>query len=276
MSFDPSLSALALPAVYTLFLWWFSTGAILYLDGLPRRTFRWSLLGASVLLAVALRGLAASSLDTSVAGAYVAFTCSLVVWGWNEMAFLMGYATGSRRSPCPPDCSGWRHFGHAIQAILHHELALLLSGAVVLALTWGGPNQVGAWTFLVLWAMRLSTKLNIYLGVPNLTEEFLPEDLAYLRSFFRNEPMNLLFPLSVTVSTTITVLVARAAFAPQESVAETTGLAFVLTLTALGVLEHWLLVVPLPAASLWSWGLRSREQGNGSSEHPETVPAPER
>jgi len=273
---DPALSALAFPALYTLFLWWFSTGAILYLDGLPRRTFPWSLLGASVLLAFALRGLATSSVDTSVAGAYVAFSCSLVVWGWNEMAFLMGYATGSRRSPCPRDCRGWRHFGHAAQAILHHELALLLSGAVVAALTWGGPNQLGTWTFLVLWAMRLSTKLNVFLGVPNLTEEFLPEHLAYLRSFFRNAPMNLLFPLSITVSTAITVLVARATFAPQESVSETTRLAFVLTLMALGVLEHWLLVVPLPAASLWSWGLRSREQASGSSQPEAAAPAPDR
>ena len=38
-----------LPVLYALFVWWFSTGLILYLDGLPRRTFRWSMLGATVL-----------------------------------------------------------------------------------------------------------------------------------------------------------------------------------------------------------------------------------
>ena len=40
----------------------------------------------------------------------------------------------------------------------------------MVALTWGGANQVGTWTFLVLWVMRLSAKLNVFLGVPNLTE----------------------------------------------------------------------------------------------------------
>ena len=47
-----------LPVLYTLFLWWFSTGLIVWLDGLPRRTFRWSLTGATILAAIGLYGLA--------------------------------------------------------------------------------------------------------------------------------------------------------------------------------------------------------------------------
>jgi len=70
--------------LFTLFLWWFSTGVILYLDGLPRRTFRWSLLGATVLFAVALYGLAVTRSDTSVTGAYLAFTFGVLVWGFQE------------------------------------------------------------------------------------------------------------------------------------------------------------------------------------------------
>ena len=30
----------------------------------------------------------------------------------------------------------------------------------------------------------MSAKLNVFLGVPNLNEEFLPEHLRYLQSFF--------------------------------------------------------------------------------------------
>ena len=48
------------PALHALFIWWFSTGVVIYLDGLPRRTFRWTMLGSSVLLAVSLTGLAVS------------------------------------------------------------------------------------------------------------------------------------------------------------------------------------------------------------------------
>jgi putative photosynthetic complex assembly protein 2 len=49
-----------LPVLYTLFLWWFSTGLIVWLDGLPQRTFRWSLGAATLLATAALYGLAAS------------------------------------------------------------------------------------------------------------------------------------------------------------------------------------------------------------------------
>ena len=42
------MMATAGPVLYALFVWWFSTGLILYLDRLPRHTFRWSLLGAKV------------------------------------------------------------------------------------------------------------------------------------------------------------------------------------------------------------------------------------
>ena len=70
-----------LPVLFTLFVWWFSTGAILYLDGLPQRTFKWTMLGTTVLLLLALVALAGSGNDTTPAGAYCAFTCAILVWG---------------------------------------------------------------------------------------------------------------------------------------------------------------------------------------------------
>ena len=67
------------------------------------------MLGATALTVLALYGLAATSDDTSVAGAYCAFTCGLVIWGWHEMSFLMGFVTGPRREACARGCRGWRH-----------------------------------------------------------------------------------------------------------------------------------------------------------------------
>jgi putative photosynthetic complex assembly protein 2 len=248
-----------LPALYVLLLWWGSTGLILLLDGLPRRTFRWSMLGVTLLALAAAWGLAATSGQATVAGAYIAFTCSLVVWGWHEASFLLGYVTGPRKTPCPAGCAGWRHFGHAAGTVMHHELAIAATAVALVALTWGEPNQVGTWTFMVLWWMRLSAKLNVYFGVPNLSEEFLPDHLAYLKSFFGRKPMNLLFPVSVTAGTVATVLLATAALAPGTPAAEAVGLTLLATLLALAVLEHWFLVLPVPDAALWSWGLSSRE-----------------
>ncbi len=251
-------SLYVLPALFALFVWWFSTGAIMYLDGLPRRTFKYSMIGATLLLAASLYGLWATRSDTSLAGAYLAFTCGLLAWGWQEISFYMGFVTGPRSAPCPEGCRGWRHFGHAIETSLWHELAIIAAAVAVVALTWHGGNQIGVCTFLVLWWMHQSAKLNVFLGVRNLNEEFLPEHLGFLRSFLTKKSMNLLFPVSITVSTVILVYLIDAAVDPAATSFQKAGFCFVATLMALAILEHWLLMLPLPAAALWGWSLKSR------------------
>jgi putative photosynthetic complex assembly protein 2 len=246
------------PVLYTLFVWWFSTGVILYLDGLPRWTFRWTMLSASGLLALALVGLVVTSRDTRTSGAYLAFTCALVVWAWQEIAFLLGYVTGSRRTACPATASPWQRSRYALLAVLHHELALVVLGLAVTLATWDGPNQTGFWTYMVLWVMRQSAKLNVFLGVRNLNESFLPVHLEYLQSYFRRRAMNLLFPFSVVAGTAVAWLIWEAAVASGVTRYEATSLTFVATLLSLALLEHWLLVLPLPSQALWNWGLRSR------------------
>ncbi|MDC7982874.1 putative photosynthetic complex assembly protein PuhE, partial [Rhodoplanes sp. TEM] len=249
-----------IPILYTLFVWWFSTGVILFLDGLPRKTFPYSIAAAAVLYCLALWGIAASSHDMTVFGAYCTFTCGLIVWGFNEITFLMGYVTGPRTTACPPGCKGWRHFVHAVEAILYHEIGIIVSAVLVAAASWGEPNQVGTWTFMILWLMRLSTKLNIFLGVPNLTEEFLPDHLAYMKGYFRKRPMNWLFPFTVTASTVIaTVLAVQASQLAATDPHQAAGLTFVVTLMVLAILEHWFLVMPMSVVPLWRWGLKSRE-----------------
>jgi putative photosynthetic complex assembly protein 2 len=249
----------ALPALYALFIWWFSTGVIMYLDGLPRKTFKWSILGATVLMVFSLWGVWASRNDASLIGAYCAFSCGLLAWGWQEISFYMGYVTGTRKEPCPEGCSGWKHFGHAIQTSLWHELAIIASGIVIVALTWGAKNQIGMWTFMVLWWMHQSAKLNVFLGVRNLNEEFLPEHLQFLKSFLTKKPMNLLFPLSITISMVILVKLVEAAANSHGSRFDAAGFCFLAMLMGLAILEHWLLMLPLPAAALWGWSLKSRK-----------------
>jgi putative photosynthetic complex assembly protein 2 len=248
----------AVPAGYAVLVWWFTTGVILFLDGLPPRTFRWSLTGATVVLLTAGAVMRSSSNDPSVAGAYTAFTCAVLVWGWLEMTFLMGLVTGPRKTACHERCSGWRHFVHATQAIIYNEIATVLVAAGVCAITWQAPNRVGLWTFLILWAMRLSAKLNLFLGVPNLGEKFLPPHLQYLKGFFRRRPMNFLFPVSVTAaSVAIVILVQK--FAAATDAFGNAGYALTSSLLALAVLEHWFMVLPLPSERMWQWALRSKE-----------------
>ncbi|RZJ85183.1 MAG: DUF3623 domain-containing protein [Massilia sp.] len=246
------------PALYTLLMWWLSTGVILYLNGLPRATHRWTMGGATVLLGISLLGVAASASDTRVTGAYLAFTSALMVWAWQEVGFLLGFVTGPRRLACPPGSRGWRRAGHAVMAILYHELALIVLGAAILALTWQQPNQLALWTFGVLWLMRLSAKLNVFLGVRNLNEQFLPEHLRYMHSYFRQRPSNALFPVSVIAVTALAASAWHSAVAMQFSAFEVTACSFVAMLLSLALLEHWFMVLPLPSEKLWDWGMRSR------------------
>ncbi len=245
-----------LPCLYAALAWWFTTGAILFLDGRPARTFRWSMSAASLVLIGALYELRLSAADPSVSGAYTAFSCAILVWGWLEMSFLMGYITGPRKSACATPCSGWRHFIHASQAVIYNELATAAAGGLLFIMTLGMPNKLAWWTYLVLWAMRISAKLNLFFGVPNLGDRFLPPHLQYLRSFFRRRAMNFLFPLSISGSTvSLALLIAR--YASAESTFQGVSYALLVTLLGLAVLEHWFMVLPLPSERLWSWALRA-------------------
>ena len=255
------MSTYLLPIVYTLFVWWFSTGVILYLNGLPRRTHPLTMLGATLLLGVGLVGLAVTRDNTSVSGAYLAFTGTLLVWAWQETAFLLGYVTGPRRTPCPAGSVGWRRAGFALQTLLHHELALIVLAFAVLIATWGGSNPTGFAAFMIFWVMRQSAKLNVFLGVRNLSEGFLPAHLRYLQTYFRRAPMNPLFPVSVIGASWLAALVWQAAAARGVGAFEATALSLTGTLLSLAILEHWFMVLPLPTQALWNWGLRSRAAG---------------
>jgi putative photosynthetic complex assembly protein 2 len=250
------MSDFAVPAGYAVLVWWFTTGIILFLDGLHQRTFRWSMAAATGVLVVAASLLRSSASDLSVNGAYTAFSSAILVWGWLEMSFLMGFITGPRRHACAERCSGWKHFVHATQAIIYNEIATLLLALAILATTWQAANRVALWTYLILWAMRLSAKLNLFLGVANLGEKFLPPHLQYLKGFFKKRPINLLFPLSISGSTVALTVLSQKYMATDDPF-KITGYALMISLLALAVLEHWFMVLPLPSEKMWQWALRS-------------------
>jgi putative photosynthetic complex assembly protein 2 len=246
---------LALPPLVALLVWWFGTGIVMLLDGLPRDTFRWSLGISSVIAFGALVCIAKSSHNEGVAGAYAAFTCAVLVWGWHELTFLTGWLTGPRKHACSAPGHAPTRFNEAVLAIAWHELALIAMGVAIAALTWGGPNQVATWTFALLWAMRLSAKLNLFLGVRNLGLEFLPPHLRYLGSYFRRRAMNPLLPLTLVAGGIVAALLIGAAIDATGAVR--TGLLLVASMLVLALIEHVLLVAPLPPTLLWRWALRT-------------------
>ncbi len=254
---ESTLFKLLVPVVFAIFVWWFSTGVVLLLNGMPRTTFRWSVLISSVLALTAMYGLSHTAATLSVVNAYCAFTCALLVWGWHELTFLTGWLTGPRRQACTA-AGGWPRFNQAVAAILWHELAILASGVLIAVITFNAANKIGLWTFVVLWVMRTSAKLNLFFGVRNLSEEFLPAHLTYMGSYFKRRPMNVFLPFSIVLSTLALVYIARHAMNIDTPPAETVGLILVGSMLAMAILEHFLLVLPLPSTALWRWAMRNR------------------
>jgi putative photosynthetic complex assembly protein 2 len=244
--------------LYTIFVWWFSTGIILFLNGLPRHTFKWTMSAATIILVAALSALQLTSHVSEIWAAYCAFSCAVLVWAWQEIGFLLGFVTGSRKTDCPEDARGWRKFGLAAETILYHELALVVLGAMVWLVSREGVNQVGFWTYLVLWTMRQSAKLNVYFGVRNLSEGFLPHHLKYLQTYFRRRSMNAFLPVSLIVSLAIAIPIWQSVASAPAGSFSAVSLTLIGTLLSLAILEHLFLVLPVPLEGLWRWGLRSR------------------
>jgi len=246
------------PVAATAFAWWISTGIVLWVVRRPNWPRNRATLAATPILIAGFFGLSLSSGDTTVLGAYFASLSALLVWGWLEVSFLTGSITGPTKASCPPEIGGAHRFFWAVNAIVYHEIALLVGGLVVVLLTFGAANQFGLATYALLWTFRLSAKLNLFLGVRNLGTEFLPHSLAFLASFFRRRPMNSLFPVSITAATVVLVLLIQQVFPPEASVFHRTGFGILATLTALAVIEHWFLVLPIDIAPpLWRWALES-------------------
>lgn len=239
-----------LPLLFALFLWWASTALIIVLYRLPRRTYRLSFSGASLVGIATLYGIWATRADTSILSAYIAFTCGTLAWGWQLAGFYMGYVTGPRQDVPHQHPSDLIRFGQAIHASLHHELAALAGAIVLTAISWGADNQLGLWTYLLLWLMHLAAKINIFLGARNFHAGLLPEHLRHLGAFFRYRPMNLFFPLSVSAAVVVAALLGRWAASPTATDFEAIAATFLSFLTLLGLLEIWLLMVP-PAGAPW-------------------------
>jgi putative photosynthetic complex assembly protein 2 len=208
----------------------------------------------------------ATSGETGLASAYCAFACGLMAWAWQLVSYYMGFITGPNHAVCPPHLTGFARFVAAVGTSLYHEISIIVCAVVLVALTWGQPNLIGLWTFLVLWWMLSSAKLNLFLGAPNLSEELLPAHLRYLVTYMRRRPMNLFFPLSVTVSTVVTVLIAQKALSATTPF-DIAGYTILATLMALAVAEHWFLVAPVHADALWSWGVKDAHAPGGEGRN---------
>jgi putative photosynthetic complex assembly protein 2 len=266
------MMAYAVPVLFTLLVWWFTTGVVLFAVNRHRRTYRVSVAVATLFLAAALAGLRHLGHNETALGAYAAFGCAILVWGWIEFTYYAGLITGPRPHACPVGVRRWQRFALALQASLYHELLIVAFAFVIALLTWGEPNQVGTWTFVVLWLMRWSTKLNIFLGVPHFNLHWFPDHLRYLETFMIKRPMNALFPFSIAASLAAAALLLADIARADASSAETVSAMLLTSLIVLAIAEHGFLVLPLREAALWAWALPATPSARCTHTPPASAP----
>ncbi len=243
-----------LALVIALLGWWVSTGVILFLNHLPTSTYRWSIFAATVFLLLSLITVPMFLHDLSYLGVLIAFLQGLLIWGWLEMTYLMGFLTGPRKEECPEGTEGWSRFWLALKTSLYHELAVIALGALLIFMTFDKPNPIAGYTFATLWGMRWSAKLNLFLGILNYNSDWLPSRLAYIKSYVRFQRMNFIFPFSICSGILVAVFFFYASQA-SELDAASLGFSIIGFLLVFAILEHCFLMLPIKDAALWNWAL---------------------
>ncbi|MEM6895872.1 MAG: putative photosynthetic complex assembly protein PuhE, partial [Pseudomonadota bacterium] len=210
-------------------------------------------------LVFGLVGVAVAAGDASVAGLYGGFIAALSLWGWIELTFLAGVISGPNRASLTPGATGFQRLWQAWWAVAWHELLLLAAFVYVFYVSYGAVSDMAPWTFGVLYGARILAKMNLFLGVPGINLEAVPQTLAHIPSYFRQGDPSWLFPFTIILLSLGTALwVSRlvSAISPEEMV--TFGL--LSALTGLALLEHWMMLLPMADTKLWRWLMPLAEQ----------------
>ena len=240
--------------LFAVFVWWGTTGIIVYAVRAFDARHSTIMIAACLLAALGTAGLVVTANMVSAMGAYLGFASALLIWAFFEMAFLLGWLTGPRKIACPDNCSGFERFKHATNTVIHHELALVTSLCLMIYFLVGSGNLIGLVTFAVLWVMRLSTKLILFLGAPHSLSEMMPQQISYMQTYFRTDRTTFLFPIFIAGALALltTVLVSSINHSSEFATVSHTLIASFLVLA---IIEHFFLIMPVRDSALWSWAL---------------------
>ena len=254
---------LAMPFMVVVVLWFVSTGLVAMINHRLRQSFGRALVIAGICAALGLSLLVLTSQSDAVWATYVSFVGGLLIWSWHEISFLTGAVAGSHRDACPPEAKGWQRFSLATMALIHHEIALAMTAGLLLSLGAVTANPTGAYTFALLLIFRLSSKLNIYWGVPNMSDELLPLHLAYLKSYFGPKRLAPMLVISTVMIAGLGGYFAFAATAATQA-NEAVQASLLCCLCLLAALEHLFLAIPFRDSALWGWALDAKNKQAGT------------
>ena len=235
--------------------WWLLTGLALLLVHQPKTIAHRGFIGHSVLTLVAWLCMPLNVVSTSPIGVAGGFLLGLVIWGWLELSYLLGYVSGPNHQVYRGGPSTWRRFKGALATTIYHEAAVVACVAMLAVMSVDQPNQTAFFTVTVLCVMRWSAKLNLFFGVREFNDRWLPNHLRYLTSYLRIGKSSALLPASAILGFLVTYEIY--ALADQVNViAYQLSLYLVASLMLLASIEHIFLLFPVNEAALWRWAKR--------------------
>lgn len=248
------------PVLFVIFVWWASTGAVLWLAQALDRQMHSRLVLMTVLCALGFAGVIIASSHATVWSVYLSFGSAILIWGWVEFTLLSGLITGSEDKPCPPDISETQRFWMAFKTICHHEYVLLAVMCVLAVLDTTAGSGMAIKTFALLWFMRLGAKLTIFSGAPKLSTNMMPERLSYMKTYFREDRIGIGFWFSVSCCSLFFAAGIYALMMIDYSPIAQTQIVMLVTLVCLALLEHLFMIMPFSESSLWRWAMPGKEE----------------
>ena len=249
---------LALSFLVVIAIWFIGTGLVAMINHRLRASFGRALIIACACALLGLGLVVLTAHSTAVWATYASFLGGLLIWSWHEISFLTGAVAGSHRDPCPADAQGWQRFSMATMALIHHEVALAMTAGLLLSLASITANPTGAYAFGLLLIFRLSSKLNIYRGVPHLSDDLLPQQLGYLKSYFGPKQLRPELILSTAAIIGLASYFALAAYHAERS-NELAQAGLLCCLSLLAALEHLFLALPFRDSALWGWAMETQK-----------------
>jgi putative photosynthetic complex assembly protein 2 len=247
------MNALFSPLFAGILAWWVGTGVLFLLARAANRMDPGLLLaGASgAALAAGTVTVGIRGLDTS-AGIVAGFGMGIMLWGWHELAFLSGVVTGPERRPCPPELKGRARFRFGFQSLSYHEYGLAATVVILGLASIGAANAMPFLTFFLLWAMRVSAKLNLFFGVRLPNRHLFPPRLQHLSALIPPGRPGVFYLLSVSLILALTAFLFQQGLSQPEGGIRT-GWLLLATLSALASLEHLAMAIPLRLEGLWGF-----------------------
>jgi len=244
------VSTFTTAVLFVIALWWLGTGLVLVLQQRLNSASRLNKIALACATLVSLSGIYITSTSLSESAQFFGFTSAVVLWGCIELSYYLGFITGLHCRPCPENVTTWKRFRLALGASIWHELLVLSLGFILIVSQHDAINTIGLNTYLVLWLMRWSAKLNLFLGVPNFSTAWFPERLEHVASYIKTGSISPFYFISVLGASTIVVQLLHKA--NQIDVQHPYLYIMPAVLLILAVVEHLFMVVPFQDLKMWN------------------------